>query len=409
MCVNFEGKVYSVGDGFCYEGKIQNRKGEYHFLIDCGSNAPRKKKQKRGNLSSQKECNNRLDEITDEVASQNNHINLFILTHLHEDHFNGYKLLFSKTKIDTIIMPYLYPEERLCFMMDEDFNVEDYVFLSRPYFEVLRWARERNSEVRLVLIRGSNTSVDQIVANTSDSDNYDLWGEEYEDSENILAIEELEDSKVEVVSVNSNGVKIPNFMWFFKLFNLEADERDINNLKAIIGKLDAKKLHDIVTDPTKIENAKNKYKNVAKDYGYDVNNTSIVVYHAPIDGWGRCGSLLTGDIVLKQKNNVNEILNYYSDAIKNVGVFSIPHHGSEHNWAKKFIANGDLDNTICFASTHNYYENRITSTMMSDLRCHNIGVLVVDENRFNEIEQRIFGTSHIVFKRSHNKQFIILL
>lgn len=44
MCILFKGKVYSVGDGFCYEGLI--KENSYHFVIDCGSKpATHKKKQ----------------------------------------------------------------------------------------------------------------------------------------------------------------------------------------------------------------------------------------------------------------------------------------------------------------------------------------------------------------------------
>lgn len=99
-------------------------------------------------------------------------------------------------------------------------------------------------------------------------------------------------------------------------------------------------------------------------------------------------------------------MSYYSNEMKKVGVFSIPHHGSDDNWTKTFIDNGDLDNTICFASTHNYYKNRLTSIMMSDLRCHNISTLVVDENRFSEFEQFIsiynkFSREHIICTNKH--------
>ena len=404
MYTKFRSKIYSVGDGFCYEGIIKSEnKDDYHFIVDCGSCAPKKRGQKKGKLINKKECDDRLNEITDEVAHNNSHINLFILTHLHEDHLNGYEILFNKTQIDTIIMPYIYPEERLCLMIDDDVKDDDYVFLSRPYSEVLRLAREYNPEVRLVLIRGNNDSLDQVTINVPDSNN-NVWGEGYADSENILEIEGLENSYVEIVSVNSKGINISDFLWFFKLFNLEADENDVNNLKTIIGKLDAKKLYNIVIDPIALANTKNKYKNIAKYYRNDINNTSIVIYHSPIDCHSRCGSLLTGDIVLKRHNIASEILNYYKNEIEKVGFFSIPHHGSDDNWTKTFIDNGCLDNSVCFASTHNYYSNRMTATMMSDLRCHNISTLVVDENRFSEIEQVICDLCyHHIFCESQNK------
>lgn len=400
MQTNFRGKVYSVGDGFCYEGTIKKNEDKYHFVIDCGSQAPKRGAQKNGELSTQKECKKRLDQITNEISHRNHNINLFILTHLHEDHFNGYKLLFDKTEINTIIMPYLYPEERLCLMIGDDFGIKDYAFLSKPYYEVLELAKKRNPEVELVLIRGINHPLEHVTNNTWDSNHDVVWGEEHEDSENILKKEGLESSKVKIVRADLHGIAISNFAWKFKLFNLEACEKDIKILKKKIGELDAKKLNDIVTDPTELANVQNKYRIIAKKYKNDINNTSIVVYHGPINCSGRGGSLITGDIVLRIHNVVEAIMDYYSDEIKKVGFFSIPHHGSKYNWTKKFIDSGNLDNTVCFASTHNYYKNRMTADMMSDLRCHHISALVVDENCFNEIKQKIGGHYHGIFKVS---------
>ena len=95
--------------------------------------------------------------------------------------------------------------------------------------------------------------------------------------------------------------------------------------------------------------------------------------------------------------------------MENVGLFSIPHHGSDANWNGAFIKNGQLDNSVGFTFTHNYYANRLTTKMMSDFRCQNISVLVVDENRFSEFKHVIevcdkFCQNHII--RENNYKFI---
>ncbi len=89
-----------------------------------------------------------------------------------------------------------------------------------------------------------------------------------------------------------------------------------------------------------------------------------------------------------------------------MSLFSIPHHGSDRNWNDAFIKGGELDNSVGFTFTHNYYANRLTTKMMSDFRCQNISVLVVDENRFSEFEQFIkvynkFCEYHIICKNDH--------
>lgn len=396
MYGRFNGKVYSVGNGFCYEGLI-GIENQYHFVIDCGS-IPSSKKKKTKQLVNSAMCELRLEEITEEIANNGKWIDLFVLSHLHQDHYNGYLKLFSKTKVDTIIMPYLYPEERLCILINSDMNEEEALFYANPYQRILEAARENYPEARLVLVRGNKVEQEFEIEHI-DSDNGNIsWGEPYEDIENILAIEGLDVKNTEVVKATFRGVKIPKPNWMFKFFNVEVDKTEIDDLKKIVGKLDAKRLHDIIiSDLTKV---KGKYEMIAKHLRGKLNNTSIVVYHAPYCCYEvcckrvnekmecRCGSLMTGDIYLNYCSH--DILKFFQNEIKTVGLFSLPHHGSKDNWNINFIDKGELDGTVCFSSSYNYYSNRLVPDMLSDLRSHNIQVLVVDENRFSEFEQEIF-------------------
>lgn len=398
MCVSFCGKAYSVGDGFCYEGIIYSKSSsdQYHFVIDCGNKVPTCKNKWKTKLSSKPDCENRIEEITDEIASHNN-IDLFILTHFHEDHYSGYEKLFRKSKIDTIIMPYLYPEERLCLIINSDLDGDEAIFLTNPYSTILNMARENNPGVKMVLIRGSGD--DNI--NQDDSS----WGSRHEEFENILEVENLEASSVYITRAFSSGKKIHNYDWMFKFFNLEVDDIKIDQLRKIVGRLTTQRLYDFTTKKNWKSNLRNQYGFIANHLSNDINNTSIVIYHAPYVKCKRCGTLITGDINLKN-NRDNKILNYFKTEIDNVGLFSIPHHGSDKNWNDAFIKGGELDNSVAFAITHNYYDKRLTAKMMSDFRCQNISVLVVDENRFSEFKHFIidydkFCYSHIINKNSH--------
>ena len=375
MCTYYIGKVYSVGDGLCYEGQIKNQfNSKYHFVLDCGNKTPTCRTKWNGKLS-QTECDNRLDEITDEIALNESHINLFILTHFHYDHYSGYKKLFKKTKIDTIIMPYLYPEERLCLIVNNE-NDDD-TFLANPYSEILNQARENNDNVKLILIRG-NDNGEYYQKDMPYDDN--PWGKMHEDIENILELEDLDLSSVSVIRATSTGNDIYNAFWKFKLFNYEVDESKLIQLRKFVGKLTAQDLYNLIRNSK--AKIKAQYDMIAKYLSDDLNNTSIIIYHAPIKVCGKCGTIITGDIDLNF--NLASILKYYNNELKSVGLFSLPHHGSYNNWNKNLIDNGNLDNVVCFASTHNYYTSRLTGVMMSDLRIHNISVLVVDENRISE-------------------------
>lgn len=128
---------------------IRNDQGNaYHFVIDCGCEVPKHKAQRKGQLSTKTDCSFRLEEITDRIARHDEHIDLFILTHFHTDHYNGYKELLAKTRIDKVIMPYLYPEERLCVMINDDMDMygDDVEFLINPYAAVVNLCRENNPD-----------------------------------------------------------------------------------------------------------------------------------------------------------------------------------------------------------------------------------------------------------------------
>lgn len=400
MCESFCGKVYSVGDGFCYEGMIISKNNiKYHFIIDCGSQAPKNNAQRVGELSSKKDCDIRLQEVSKEIINHEEHINLFVLTHLHVDHYNGMRTLFNSGIPDVIIMPYLYPEERLFLIINSDMDREESVFLTMPYTTILRLAKEKNPDAKLILIRGNSDSNDEIALDNRDSDESNIWGEPHEDFENIMELEDIGSSDVEVVHASQKSIKILNAVWIFKFFNLEADKNDVDVLKKIVGKLTSKNLYN------NISNLKKQYKNIAKKLFNDFNNTSIVTYHAPFQNHYKFGTLITGDINLNH-DIADLILKYFEKEIDKIGLFSIPHHGSDKNWNKTLIDNGMLDDSVCFASTHNYYPKRMTSIMMSDLRCHNISMLVVDENRFSEFVHIIelhekFCQYHIIRKNNH--------
>ena len=195
----FMGNAYSVGDGFCYEGTIQNNQGnDYHFVIDCGSEVPKHKAQRQGQLSNKVECSIRLSKITDQIARHDKYIDLFILTHFHEDHYNGYKELFQKTRIDKVIMPYLYPEEKLCVMINDDMDMDgdDVEFLVNPYAAVLNLLREISPEAELIIVRGNGNNQDDRNQNETLFIENIGWGEEHEDTAEILETENIEQSQV---------------------------------------------------------------------------------------------------------------------------------------------------------------------------------------------------------------------
>ena len=87
---------HNVGQGLFYTGKV----GDFNFMYDCGSERRRHLNSVISNYKNHKLTVSRVD--------------LLILSHLHDDHVAGLNALLNNgISIDTTILPYLPPIERL--------------------------------------------------------------------------------------------------------------------------------------------------------------------------------------------------------------------------------------------------------------------------------------------------------
>lgn len=164
-----------------------------------------------------------------------------------------------------------------------------------------------------------------------------------------------------------------------------------------------KELETVFKDKNKWSALREEYEKILEDLGDDFNNTSVVVYHGPVEAGDRSGTLITGDISLRKGFAILQMKKHFKSELKYIGVFSVPHHGSKYNWGGELLKDGEFDRAVSFASTHNYYANRMNGTMMSDFRIHNIFSLVVDERRESELLQYIekfsYGWECGIFQR----------
>ena len=375
MHMVFQGKVHSVGNGFCYEGLMDCYRPQYHFVIDCGS------------------LNKQLMRRAVDDIKRKGDIDLFILTHLHRDHYNGLiTLLRSNIIPKTIIMPYLYPEERLCLLLRSDLDrtegnlqneldSEDRDFLQNPYSYV--WNLIKDHNVKLILVRGSSISEpDNSISEESN------WGITHPDEDSIKKSERLVGTSVKIVKSVGGGTKIGKDLWYFKLYNNEIDLDSLNHLRESLKRISLQNL-----SKEGLGRLYKEYSNIASKLGKDINNTSIVVYHAPVQSGNArltkswCGTLITGDINLKYKNTINDLVEFYKAEKGKVELFSMPHHGSKHNWNNTILDMGLGDNTVCFSSSISRYRNRMTPQMYNDLASHGISVYKVTEDNNTELIQ----------------------
>ena len=339
---------HNVGQGLFYTGKV----GNFNFIYDCGS-------ERRTHLYSV-------------ISSYKNYkltlprVDLLILSHLHDDHVAGLNALFSNgISIDTTILPYLLPIERLMVALRKNnLPLWFYEFLADP----VNFLIEKGVK-RVILLGGREAH----------SSEQNAWDEEgFESEERRLDLSEMpddEDLRKEVLEkdsqlkrfldegrllIKSHRGRVKAIgMWFFRFFNCKVEDSKLNLFKKRVkSTIRSDDLINVIRSKSRLKNLKNCYKVLQKDF----NDTSLIVYHAPIasykleslslgrgcwmDNFPIClfifpnkhtihlheaiGHLLTGDINLN--NKWAEIRRHYDGYFSKVSLALVPHHGAKRNW-----------------------------------------------------------------------------
>ncbi|WP_168194704.1 MBL fold metallo-hydrolase [Thermococcus aciditolerans] len=126
-------KFHNVGQGLFYTGRLKYERTVFNFVYDCGS-----------------EKTSLVKDAIDREFQPDEEIDLLIVSHLHRDHTSGIPHLFKRASVDTVILPYLSPLERLIVALTTPrASREYYHFLADPVTYFL----EHNVR-RVVLVGG---------------------------------------------------------------------------------------------------------------------------------------------------------------------------------------------------------------------------------------------------------------
>jgi hypothetical protein len=325
---------HNVGQGLFYSGEI----GDLRIVYDCGSTRRKHlssivSKFKKTNLTSRK-------------------IDLLILSHLHDDHVAGLSALLKKPKIsiDTAVLPYLSPIERLMVSLTK-------ISLPRWFYEFwadpVRFLLENGVE-RVLLLGGSEPSLPK--------DEFGREGRFANEAERMDLSEMPDDSGLrrEVMEKDSQWTeflkqrrlliknhdgyiftRVPHGTWIFRFFNCKVDDSNLSQFAGCIKPIvKSASLTNILKSRSRRRQLKKCYNVLHKDF----NNTSILAFHAPILRKPRSstcpfnygGHLLTGDIDLNKK--WAEIRKHFGFVLSKLSLCLVPHHGSKHNWNEAILA-----------------------------------------------------------------------
>ena len=340
---------HNVGQGLFYTGKING----FNFVYDCGSENKR-----------------HLNFVVDNFARNTPTVDLLILSHLHQDHTAGLDALFnSKTRIGTVVLPYLPPRERLMVALS-NINVSSWLFdfWANPVAFLIN-----RGVGRVVLIEsGGGERPPEYFPSEEELENEDKppldlsrMRPNHELRKRIISEEQLEDKVREdnFLVMDHYGYLKAKAIWFLRFFNSVPQDSNLDLFEKCINE------HNIISDNDIINAISNKsyHKKLKKCYEKlqgDFNNTSLVVYHAPlmqerysiihplcyepsnqlhfrfpnkfsINLRNIFGHFLTGDIDLNKTLPQLEV--HFGNYLSKVALALVPHHGSKDNWDKTIL------------------------------------------------------------------------
>jgi len=139
MKIKYEQKFHSIGQGLFYSSSLHlNNSISANIIFDCGSE----------NI---KLINREINKFN------NNFIDILIISHLHFDHISGLDHLLKNRKVNTVVLPYLFPQERILIQSLNHNKPEWYnVFLSNPY----SYLNEKENIENVIIIDGSDEEND---------------------------------------------------------------------------------------------------------------------------------------------------------------------------------------------------------------------------------------------------------
>lgn len=337
-------KFRAVGQGAFYTGIFKHQNGkQFTFVYDCGSHSSRQYIDQ---------------EISDFTAESNEEkIDILFISHFHSDHINKITELLNETGgAKMAILPYLTPEELVLAYTDVSVSggdPETLAFIQNP----TRFLLERKVE-KIIYIHPS----DDNISNTNDEPNLkDPDPERFlSDDFDFKIFNGLQPNTItdeanpEVKHYYDVGTFSIVDFWEFKFFNKDRDIITFNNfisdtrLLLGIGNFSFSDIANYITsNPTTFESNLNAI--YSRNFGYNqlINDTSLIIYHAPLIKFDRrnllylrcfpfwrgrnTGSLLTGDIKFNQ-DCLNQITAKWINRkyFDNVGIFQIPHHGANN-------------------------------------------------------------------------------
>jgi ribonuclease BN (tRNA processing enzyme) len=222
MDINVNFTYRNVGQGLFYTGRI----GSFNFVYDCGSENRTRLKE---SILSYKERELR-----------RNLLDVLIISHFHDDHIIGLEELLNNLHIDTVILPYLTPIERLIISLQKPYlPAWYYEFLSDPVRFLLIGKKNVGKIIIVGGKEGGKGSAPPEELPPNKPENVKIkWEDEMRDDTKLrIQIKKYEDPewdkfiderKLLFVKSHYNYATALNGFWVFKFFNYKLEDQKIS-------------------------------------------------------------------------------------------------------------------------------------------------------------------------------------
>lgn len=368
--------THPIGQGAFYSGNVEFEHFDFRYVYDCGSN--------NSNALSHEVERYITSSLTQDV------LHALFISHFHRDHVRGLDELLAKIKVETAIIPYLSPFERLLLIAEKaasnNVNADEIAFLADP----IAWLGDRNVDRVLVVTAGDDLSPpasDEFPVTNDDPQNRrgvhfdlkDLLGVARTDDTDSASQSgptiyllphttplKLRDSNQNVLNwefltfVNSDPERTQKFFSELTSVFPEFTDEAMNSLS-----LSSELLWPILRSRQKRRELTDVYRRSFKD----LNHTSLCLYSGPASNptpedsvvrlcnnysitWdknvvrygghsgsplflelrGRIGWLGTGDASLAITVRRQEFLQHFESRFQRCAAMTAPHHGSIDNF-----------------------------------------------------------------------------
>lgn len=355
MTITGSFRFHPVGQGLFYSGLLSRGQrdggGTFSFVYDCGTLSPRE--------FLHREIDDLKLLLPSAVPRGRRRLDLFVVSHLHDDHVNGLERLLDGLEVGTVVIP--YTDEATMLLARAESSYED-PFLASFYADPVNWLSSRGVQ-RIMLVgspgegqRGDNLAYP-----------YDENGEGALafDREGILSVDRSRDTVLYLMRDDAPASLWP-FRWSFRFRNLGLPGWE--SYRDIVDEFQREtllSLDDVFRSRTQARELARRLRE-AMPSSKSVNRTSVVLTHEPMpdDGeatsfwpsapWssydsrrGRKGlypceqrdrahrycrrTILTGDVEMLDADGDPELW----DSNEQLAVFQYPHHGAGNALARR--------------------------------------------------------------------------